>query len=133
MVNVVLHPATGYSTAMFRLIEWLFEWVLGAVMGPLMKKARDYGGKLGRAGALSIPEIILNLFRVGDYQNTLAMCNLGRSVGQDLDVLRAHVLMQLGDLRSSRRHPYPSRGSGEKSPTGRPGHLHIGRSLPLPT
>ena len=98
MVNIVLHDAIGYSAAMFRLIEWLFECVIGAIMKPLMKRARDYGGKLGRAGGGGVSEIMLNLFRVGDYQNTLAMCNLGASVGQDLDVFRAHVLTQLGDI-----------------------------------
>ena len=101
IVNIVLHDATGYSVAMFRPIEWLFEWlfesVLGAILRPVLKKARDYGGNLGRTGAGGTSQIILNLFRVGDYGNTLAMCNLGRSAGQDLDVLRAHILMQLGD------------------------------------
>lgn len=92
---------------MIRLIESVLEWVLevifGAITRPIMKKARAYGREMGRNNPNASSEIMLNLFRVGDYRNTLAMCNIGASVGQDLDVFKAHVLMQLGQLEEAVR------------------------------
>jgi len=41
---------------------------------------------------------MLNTYRAGDYQNTLALCNLASSDGMDVGVFRGEVLMQLGQM-----------------------------------
>jgi len=96
---------------MIRLVEWLlehtlgwfFEVVVGAMMKPIMKRFRDYGRELGRSNPQAMPEMMLNLYRTGDYQNALAMSNIGSSVGMDQDVFRADLLMQLGQLEEAVR------------------------------
>jgi tetratricopeptide (TPR) repeat protein len=103
MDSIVLRAAAGYSGAMIRLLEWLLERLFSAFMKPIMKKARDHGREMGRNNPRAVPEIMLNLYRTGDYQNALAMCHICGSAGQDLEVFRAHLLMQTGQAEEAVR------------------------------
>jgi tetratricopeptide (TPR) repeat protein len=80
------------------LIERLLEELFGLFMRPLMRQARRIGGRMGRANARLPWDLVLNSYRVGDYSNALALCNLARSAGMDMGVFKGELLLQLGQM-----------------------------------
>ena len=86
-----------------RWIESFLEWFFGLLFRPLMKQVRRHARQTARSNPQAYPESLFNTYRVGDYQNSLALANIGEGVGRDMSVFKASLLMQLGQLDEAAR------------------------------
>jgi tetratricopeptide (TPR) repeat protein len=72
----------------------LIEWILELVLNFRMAEKNLQHAMSQRSGS----QMMLQAYSSGDYQNSLAACDIGAQCGMNLGVFRGSVLMQLGRL-----------------------------------
>jgi tetratricopeptide (TPR) repeat protein len=72
----------------------LIEWILEVFLNHQMRKSRKRRG----TGQPNWNQLMMKAYSSGDYQNALAICDVGASCGIPMGVFRGNLLMQLGRL-----------------------------------